>query len=86
METGMNLQKKLDAMKQEAIATKPPEIMRPLQEETKKLVESGVADKAIKVGDRLPDFSLTDTNGNVVSSQEVLAQGPLALSFYRGIW
>ena len=82
----MSLQEKLSTMKQESIATKPPEVIGPLLEETKKLVESGIAEKAIKIGEILPEFSLSDEQGNIVSSKEVLAKGPLALSFYRGIW
>ena len=82
----MSLQEKLSAMKQESIATKPAEVIGPLLEETKKLVASGIAEKAIKVGEILPEFSLSDENGKVVSSKDVLARGPLALSFYRGVW
>ncbi len=82
----MKLQEKLSAMKQESIATKPPEVIGPLLEETKKLVQSGIADQVIKVGETLPEFILSDTNGKVISSKELLAKGPLALSFYRGIW
>jgi hypothetical protein len=82
----MKLQDKLTAMKQESLATKPPEIVGPLLEETKKLVLSGIADNAIKVGETLPEFRLSDEKGKAFSSREILAKGPLALSVYRGIW
>lgn len=82
----MKLQEKLSAMKQESIRTKPPELIGPLLEETEKLVQSGIANKVIKVGETLPEFTLSDTTGNIISSKELLAKGPLALSFYRGIW
>lgn len=54
----MKLQEKLVAMKQESIATKPPELIGPLLQATKHLVKSGIADKAIKVGEALPEFIL----------------------------
>lgn len=86
LEVVMKLQEKLSAMKQESIATKPPEVVATLLEESQKLVQSGIADQVIKVGETLPEFTLSDTNGNIISSKELLAKGPLALSFYRGIW
>lgn len=82
----MSLKETLAAMKQESIATKPPELIGPLLEETDTLVKTGIADKAIKVGEALPEFTLPDVKGRMVSSKELLKKGPLAISFYRGIW
>ncbi len=82
----MKLQEKLSAIKQQAIATRPPEIIEPLLAETKKLVLSGIAGNAIKAGETLPEFSLSDQNGSTHNSRDILARGPLALSFYRGVW
>ena len=82
----MKLQEILNEMKQETIATKPPELVGPLLEETENLVQSGIAGKVIEVGEILPEFSLADEKGNIVSSNDVLSKGPLALSFYRGVW
>lgn len=82
----MGLQERLDAMKKESIATKPPEQVAVLLESTEELVQSGIADKAIKVGEVLPEFVLPDEQGNIVNSQDFLVKGPLVVSFYRGIW
>ena len=82
----MKLQEKLDEMKKESAAGRPPEVVEVLVGEVKKLVESGIAEKAIKSGESLPEFALPDENGTLVSSKELLAQGPLAVSFYRGVW
>ncbi|KIJ35654.1 hypothetical protein M422DRAFT_34588 [Sphaerobolus stellatus SS14] len=41
---------------------------------------------AVKAGDKLPDFKLTDTFGKEVTRDELLAQGNVLLSFYRGEW
>jgi peroxiredoxin len=46
----------------------------------------GIADQALKVGDRLPPFVLPDVNGRLVSSDALLRQGPLAVGFFRGDW
>ncbi len=82
----MGLQDTLTAMKQESIATKPPEIIGPLLEETKKLVQSGVADNAIKAGEPLPNLSLSDSAGEIIHSKDLLSKGPLIVTFYRGVW
>jgi peroxiredoxin len=50
------------------------------------LVDEGAANDALKAGDKLPDFMLASAEGRFVRSQELLARGPLVLSFYRGRW
>jgi len=39
-----------------------------------------------QAGDRAPEFILKDANGREVSSRELLAKGPLVVTFYRGVW
>ena len=82
----MKLQEKLNAMKKESTAGRPPEVVSVLLGEVEKIVQSGIADNAIKVGETLPEFTLPDEKGNLVSSRDLLAKGPLAVSFYRGVW
>jgi len=50
------------------------------------LVATGIAEKALKVGDAAPDFTLLDANGAAVSSADLLAEGPMIVNFYRGSW
>ena len=40
----------------------------------------------LAVGEQIPDFMLPDAHGRSVSSKELLARGPLVISFYRGDW
>src|ERR1700751_6131163 len=47
---------------------------------------SGLANRAKTIGAVAPDFSLPDAFGNKVSLREMLAVGPVVLSFYRGEW
>jgi len=51
----------------------------------KELEESGVA-QGLHVGDPVPDFTLPDVTGKSISLSEVLAKGPVILTFYRGGW
>jgi len=47
---------------------------------------AGLAQKALKVGDRAPEFTLPDVNGKPVSLVELLARGSVIVTFLRGRW
>lgn len=87
----MTLQAKLDAFKADFEAGKPPykvprAVIETMHRATAELKASGLAERAKKAGDKAPAFTLKDPEGNVVSSQDLLAKGPLIVSFYRGVW
>ena len=87
----MSLQAKLDAFKADFKGGKAPyfapaEIHPIMARATAELVASGQAKRALKAGDPAPEFTLTDPDGNPVSSVELLKRGPLVISFYRGVW
>ncbi|MHC4079070.1 MAG: protein kinase domain-containing protein [Planctomycetota bacterium] len=42
--------------------------------------------RSLKRGDQAPHFELTGMSGERLSSRELLARGPLVISFYRGAW
>jgi len=50
------------------------------------LREAGVGEGALKTGDAAPDFALTTAEGRIETLADLLAKGPLVLSFYRGKW
>lgn len=50
------------------------------------LIESRAAEKALKEGDQVVDFTLPDQHGRDVTLSGLLAQGPVVITFYRGIW
>ena len=87
----MTLQAKLDAFKADFEAGKAhrrmsPEALQTMHQATADLIASGAAALALKAGDRIPVFTLSDPDGKPVSSAELLAEGPLVISFYRGVW
>ena len=53
---------------------------------TKELAESNIMDGVIKVGDRLPAFSLPNSFDETIESSELLAAGPVVLTVFRGVW
>ncbi len=83
----MSLQEELDAYKTAPKPSMVPAELGAISGRTiAGLVASGQAERALKVGDRAPVFTLPDQDGAQVSSTELLAKGPLVLSFYRGVW
>jgi peroxiredoxin len=91
MELLMALQDKLDAFKADfeggRFPLKPPkEALDTMHRATAELIASGQAQRARKAGEVAPEFTLTDPDGKPVSSRDLLAKGPLVVSFYRGVW
>lgn len=82
----MTLQDKLDAFKAEFKTSAPAGAIDAFARSTQELIDSGQADRAIKAGQIAPDFSLPDADGNEVALTALLAQGPVVVSFYRGVW
>jgi peroxiredoxin len=87
----MSLQDKLDAFRANLESGGPPYhapdwIHEPMHRATKDLVDSGLARKALKTGDKAPAFTLNNADGHAVSSTDLMAQGPLVVTFYRGVW
>jgi len=82
----MGLQDKLDHMRKQFESSAPPEALAVMHRATDDLLHSGIMERVLKVGDRAPEFALPDELGNIVSSSELLREGPLVVSFYRGVW
>jgi peroxiredoxin len=51
-----------------------------------RLQQSGVGETAPQVGEPLPPFHLPDEAGRIVSLNELLSKGPVAVTFHRGHW
>jgi len=87
----MSLRDKLAAFKVNFESGGPPYhapawIHQQMHRATDELIASGAAERATKVGDTAPAFVLDDAEGQPVSSTRLLAEGPLIVTFYRGIW
>jgi len=63
-----------------------PEIPQGFQAAIQSLVNGGITSNAAKVGQKAPDFSLPDQNGDTVSLHSVLQRGPAVVVFYCGEW
>jgi peroxiredoxin len=80
-----SLQQQLETFKQQ-LATQAPQAVAQFDAEIARLIQSGPAGQALKVGAVAPDFTLPDATGQAVTLSTLLAHGPVVLVFYRGEW
>ena len=86
MEVSMKLQEWLDEIKAGFEKQAPAEALEIMHGATQKLIDSGAMDKLIKAGEKLPEFQLENVKGELIKSADLLANGPLVIGFYRGVW
>jgi|SRR5579859_611610 len=82
----MTLQAKLDALRDSFEPHAPKDVIDSLHRAIDELAKSGAPDRALKVGAVAPIFTLPDSDGNLVSSKDLLARKTLIITFYRGAW
>lgn len=80
------LQSKLDEHKTQFLAKAPPEVVEIVKEKGMELATWLSAHSHLGKGDQAPEFELPGVTGATVSSKQLLQQGPLVLTFYRGNW
>ncbi|MGP4050435.1 peroxiredoxin-like family protein [Streptomyces sp. 2A115] len=64
----------------------PAEIREIMRRAGQELADSGQADRALTVGAQAPRFTLPSATGQTLSLDDLLAEGPVVLTFYRGAW
>ena len=82
----MSIKAELDAFRSEFMANVAPEIRDAMVRADMELAASGIAQRALKAGDPGPDFRLSDARGGYMRLKDLLATGPVVISFYRGGW
>jgi hypothetical protein len=82
----MKLQDKLNKMKADFESGLPAEIKARMHQATDDMMQSGIIEKVLKQGTPAPTFILQDQQGLEVNSRDLIKEGPLVLSFYRGVW
>ena len=82
----IELQLEIQAFQQQFLPKVPPQVSATLQKATADLIQSGIAEKSLRVGDKAPDFALPNVQGKTVKLAELLSRGPVVVAFYRGEW
>ncbi len=80
------LEEQIAAFKAQMAGQAPPEIVATFDRNIDDVVKSGIAEQSLKVGAHAPDFTLPDASGQQITLSELLKQGPVAVTFYRGEW
>jgi peroxiredoxin len=84
---GSSLQDTLDRITQNTRALVQPERLAVSELATAELFASGIEDRILKPGAQAPAFTLQDSlTGRPIHSADLLALGPLVVSFFRGRW
>lgn len=82
----MSLKTEIENFQKEMLPQIPADNLKVFQETTQRLIQTGIAERSLRVGDTIPEFSLPDQEGKTVSSRDLLKNGPLVINFYRGGW
>ena len=82
----MSLNEQLAKLKEERSANRPAEVRQMMAADQERIAALGLEDTSLQVGDQIPVFTLTNATGRPVSAADLLRQGPLVISFYRGAW
>lgn len=78
------LQPQLDAIRNGFEPKVPPEVLAVMHRANADLTDR--ADAAVPIGTTMPSFELANAEGKTVRSDDLLAGGPLVVSFFRGAW
>jgi hypothetical protein len=82
----MTLAEKLEAIHQASSKRIPPDKAAIMSRATQDLRASGIMDGVPKVGEPLPEFALNNAHGEQVRSSDLLSQGAVVLTVFRGSW
>ena len=80
------LKEKLEAFKKEFLTKVNDETLAIVGAAGGALAETVPNRKTPAKGDKLPAFSLVGASGETVTSEQLLANGPLVVTFFRGMW
>ncbi len=82
----MSLIEKIDEYKKVFKEKAPKNIQELMQQTTQALADSGITLKGPKESETMPLFSLPNHKGETVSLANLLEDGPVVITFYRGGW
>ncbi len=81
------LAQKIEEYKTEFRGKAPKEVQDIMLEATQKLKDTKISQNALKSGDKIKNFSLTNTQGEMVDFETFLENNDyIVLNFYRGAW
>ena len=82
----MTFQEKLAALKEKIESQIPQEHLNVMHNATQDLFDRNLLANVLKVGEKCPNFTLENQNGEKVNVKDMYKDKPLVITFYRGIW
>ena len=82
----IKLNEKLQLIQKEMAQNIPVDILNAFGQSLQELIGQNLEDRALKVGDIAPDFTLPDAEGLPVSLYDTLQHNAVIISFFRGNW
>jgi peroxiredoxin len=80
------LQQHIETFQAQLAGQLPSEALADFYQSITTLVQRGIAQQSVKVGEKAPDFTLPDVFGKQITLSDLLKQGPVVVTFYRGEW
>lgn len=80
------LAKQIEHFNQELSSQLPQHILDAFGKSIEDLKTGKFEENSIQIGDQIPEFSLPNALGKIVSSEEILKNEKIVLAFYRGGW
>ena len=82
----MSLSEKLEATRAASATRVPADKRAIMARATSDLRASGILKNVLAVGQPMPAFSAPNHDGRTIASNDLVARGPLVISFFRGAW
>jgi len=82
----MTLAATLKEIKDKAPLRLGPDFLAAVERSVEELREFGIVERISKVGEIAPDFQALNFQGDSINLTDLLNQGPVIISFYRGGW
>lgn len=82
----MELTKNLQQLQAEIQTQLPEDAKAKMNKAVVDLANSDIVDNSLKVGEKVPNFSLPNAVGKTVELNSLLVESPVVISFYRGGW
>ncbi|WP_394746930.1 peroxiredoxin-like family protein [Spongiimicrobium salis] len=80
------LDKQLKQMRQATMERMPQHIIEVFKNGLQEIINSGLREKSLQLGDTVPNAPLTTMTGETKAVEEYIASEYLILNFYRGGW
>lgn len=81
-----DLAHQIETLNIELLKQVPEEILGAFQKSIQDLKSLNIEINSLKVGDKIPDFSLKNAVNDTITSESILRNGKMIIAFYRGSW